>query len=117
MTKGTIGGTSNGSIDLTISTADTTAGSDGNKIQAAQNATLSVNGLSVSSASNQVRAVVPGLNLTLWQPRVSAVVLSVSRDTSVAKQAITDLVMSYNTFEGLLRDSRSGLSARQTWQS
>ena len=66
MTKGTIGGTSNGSAALTISTADTTTGSDGNKIQAAQNATLSVNGLSVSSASNQVDGVVPGLNLILW---------------------------------------------------
>ena len=36
MTKGTIGGTSNGSAALTISTADTTNGSDGNKIQSAQ---------------------------------------------------------------------------------
>ena len=58
MTKGTIGGTSNGRAALTISTADTTNGSDGNKIQAAQNATLSVNGLSVSSASNQLNGVV-----------------------------------------------------------
>ena len=66
MTKGTIGGTSNGSAPLTISTADTTNGSDGNKIQSAQNASVSVNGLSVSSASNQLNGVIPGVK-TLWQ--------------------------------------------------
>jgi flagellar hook-associated protein 2 len=104
MTKGTIGGTSNGSIDLTMSTADTTVGSDGNKIQAAQNATLSVNGLSVTSASNQVSAVVPGLNLNLMAITSSDVVLSISRDTSVAKQAIKDLVTSYNSFEGIIKN-------------
>ena len=107
MTKGTIGGTSNGSTDLTISTADTTNGSDGNKIQAAQNATLSVNGLSVTSASNQVNGLVPGLELNLLATTSTAVVMSVSRDTSVAKQAITDLVAAYNTFEGVF----SGLTA------
>ena len=103
MTKGSIGGTSNGSADLTISTADTTNGSDGNKIQSAQNATLSVNGLSISSASNEVNSVVPGLELNLLATTTTPVVMSVSRDTSVAKQAIIDLVAAYNTFEGVFK--------------
>jgi flagellar hook-associated protein 2 len=103
MTKGTIGGTTDGSVDLTISTADSTAGSDGNKIQSAQNATISVNGLSVSSATNQIDAVVPGLKLNLMETTSSAVVLSVGRDTSVAKAAITGLVNAYNTFEGVIK--------------
>ena len=107
MTKGIISGTANGSDALVSSTADTTAGSDGNKIQAAQNATLSVNGLSVSSASNQVNGLVPGLELNLLATTSTAVVMSVSRDTSVAKQAITDLVAAYNTFEGVF----AGLTA------
>ena len=111
MTKGTIGGTSNGSADLTMSTADTTVGSDGNKIQAAQNATLSVNGLSVTSASNQVSDVVPGLNLNLMAITSSDVVLSVSRDTSVAKQAIKDLVTAYNSFEGVIKGLTASGSA------
>ena len=103
MTKGTIGGTSNGSAYLTMVTEDTIVGSDGNKIQAAQNATLSVNGLSVTSASNQVSDVVPGLNLNLMAITSSDVVLSISRDTSVAKQAIEDLVTAYNSFEGIIK--------------
>jgi flagellar hook-associated protein 2 len=101
MTKGIVGGTVNGSDALVSSTADTTAGSDGNKIQAAQNATLSVNGLSVSSASNQVNGLVPGLELNLLATTSTDVVMSISRDTTVAKQAIIDLVEAYNSFEGV----------------
>jgi flagellar hook-associated protein 2 len=103
MTKGTIGGTSNGSSALTISTADTTVGNDGNKIQAAQNASLNVNGLAISSATNQIDAVVPGLKLDLMEVSTSAVVLSVGRDTTVAIAAITNLVSAYNTFEGVIK--------------
>jgi len=103
MTKGSIGGTSNGSAALTISTADTANGSDGNKIQAAQNATLSVNGLAVSSASNQVDGVVSGLKLNLMGVTSADVVLSVSRDTSVAKAAIIDLVTAYNSFDSVIQ--------------
>ena len=110
MTKGTIGGTSNGSAALTISTADTTNGSDGNKIQSAQNAAVSVNGLSVSSASNQLNGVIPGVKLDLMATTSSAVVLSVGRDTSVAQAAITNLVDVYNTFEGVIK----GLSGSAT---
>ena len=103
MTKGSIGGTSNGSAALTISTADTANGSDGNKIQAAQNATLSVNGLAVSSASNQVDGVVSGLKLNLMGVTSADVVLSVSRNTSVAKAAIIDLVTAYNSFDSVIQ--------------
>jgi flagellar hook-associated protein 2 len=111
MTKGTIGGTTDGSVDLTISTADTTAGSDGNKIQAAQNATVSVNGLSVSSASNQVDGVVSGIKLNLMAVTSADVVLSVSRDTGVAKAAIKDLVTAYNSFESVIKGLTASGSA------
>ena len=103
MTKGSISGTSDGSSALTISIADTTLGNDGNKIQAAQNATLDVNGLAISSATNQIDAVVPGLKLDLMEVSASAVVLSVGRDTTVAMAAITNLVDAYNTFEGVIK--------------
>jgi len=113
MTKGTIGGTSNGSADLTISTADTTNGSDGNKIQAAQNASVSVNGLSVSSASNQLDGVIPGVKFDLMATTTSAVVLSVGQDTSVAQAAITNLVDVYNTFEGVIKGLSSSATATE----
>ena len=104
MTKGTISGTSNNSSALTISTTDTVLGSDGNKIQAAQNALLSINGLSISSSSNQVSSAVPGLDLSLMATTSTAAVISLTRDTSVAKQAITDIVTAFNTFDGLISE-------------
>ena len=81
-----------------------------NKIQTAQNAEVTVNGLLVSSASNQISGVVPGLKLNLMSETTSDVVLSVSRDTSAAKASINDLVASYNVFEGIIR----GLTASGT---
>ncbi|WP_443631432.1 flagellar filament capping protein FliD [Candidatus Njordibacter sp. Uisw_056] len=81
-----------------------------NKIQTAQNATVTVNGLLVSSASNQISGVVPGLKLNLMSETTTDVVLSVSRDTSAAKASINDLVASYNVFEGIIR----GLTASGT---
>ena len=104
MTKGTISGTSNGSAALTLTTADTTNGSDGNKIQTAQNALLSINGLSISSPSNQVSAAVPGLELSLMEITSTPAVLSLTRDTSVAKQAITDVVTAFNAFETVISE-------------
>ena len=76
----------------------------GNKIQTAQNAAVSVNGLAVSSASNQLDGLVPGLKLNLMATTTTDVVLSVSLDTTEAKAAITGLVDAYNTFEGVVKD-------------
>ena len=74
-----------------------------NKIQTAQNAEASVNGLLVSSASNQLSGVVPGLKINLMAETTSAVVLSVSRDTNAAKASIKDLVAAYNVFDGVVK--------------
>ena len=75
-----------------------------NKIQTAQNSTVSVNGLSVSRATNEVDDLVPGLKLDLMTTTSAAVVVSVTRDTAVAKAAITGLITAYNAFEGVLSD-------------
>lgn len=107
MTKGTISGTTDGSTNLTMSTVDTTVGTDAGRIQRAQNSQISVNGLSVSSASNQLNGVVPGLMLGLMATTSAPVVLSVGRDTSVAKAAINNLVEAYNTFEGVIKNVTS----------
>jgi flagellar hook-associated protein 2 len=89
---------------LTITDSVFGLATSGNKIQSAQNATVSVNGLSISSASNQVNGLVPGLKLNLMAVTSNDVVLSVTRDTTVAKAAITDLVNAYNTFEGVIKE-------------
>ena len=111
MTKGSISGTSNGSDPLTFSTADTVNGSDGNKLQAALNSNISVNGLSVSSSTNEVDGVVPGLKLDLMATTSTAVVMAVTHDTTVAKSSITALVSAYNAFEVVMEELTSGGSA------
>ena len=104
MTKGTISGTTNNSTALSISTADTTAGTAINKIQTAQNSAISINGLSVSSATNQIEAVAPGLTIDLMETTSSAVVLSVGRDSTNTKASIISVVESYNAFETAMKD-------------
>ena len=111
MTKGSISGTSNGSDPLTFSTADTVNGSDGNKLQAALNSNISVNGLSVSSSTNEVDGVVPGLKLDLMATTSTAVVMAVTHDTTVAKSSITALVSAYNAFEVVMEELTSSGSA------
>ena len=111
MTKGSISGTSNGSDPLTFSTADTANGSDGNKLQAALNSNISVNGLSVSRSTNEVDDVVPGLKLDLMATTSTAVVMAVTQDTTVAKSSITALVSAYNAFEVVMEELTSGGSA------
>jgi flagellar hook-associated protein 2 len=82
-----------------------------NKLQAAQNSTISVNGLSVSRSTNEVDDLVPGLKLDLMATTSTAVVMAVTQDTSVAKSSITALVNAYNTFEGVMKELTSSGSA------
>ena len=94
---------------LTITDSVFGLAQSGNKIQTAQNSTVSVNGLTVSRANNEVDDLVPGLKLDLMTTTSAAVVVSVTRDTAVAKAAITGLVSAYNAFEGVLSDlTKSG---------
>ncbi len=87
-------------------TTDTTAAtySSSSKTQTAQNASITVNGLTVTRSSNEVDDLVPGLKLDLMAVTSSDVVLSVSRDTSTAKSAITNLVAAFNAFEATMKE-------------
>lgn len=62
-----------------------------------QNASLTVNGITVSSASNTVTGIVPGLTLNLFSASPGTqVTLSVARDTSAVSAAINQFVSDYN---------------------
>ncbi|MGA8939006.1 MAG: flagellar filament capping protein FliD, partial [Acidobacteriaceae bacterium] len=62
------------------------------------NASLTVNGISVSSASNTVTGVIPGVTLNLLSASPgTSVNLSVAPNTSQASTAINQLVTDYNT--------------------
>jgi flagellar hook-associated protein 2 len=60
-------------------------------------ASLTVNGIAVSSASNTVTGVVPGLTLNLLSTGATPVTLSTSADTTAASSLINQFVSDYNT--------------------
>jgi flagellar hook-associated protein 2 len=85
-----------------------TAGS-GNleQVQTASDAAFSVNGLSISSTTNQISTAIEGLTITLAEVTSNPVEITVTKNTALAESAVNNFVASYNRLE----DSLSGLSA------
>ncbi|GBG13000.1 flagellar hook-associated protein 2 [Novimethylophilus kurashikiensis] len=67
---------------------------------AAQSAALTVNGISITSASNSVSGAIDGVSLSLI--KTGSTTLNVARDTSTAKKAIQDFVAAYNSLNGTI---------------
>jgi len=68
---------------------------------AAQNALFSVNGLTISRASNLVTGVVTGTTLNLKSVTTGSVTLTVSKDASAISTRLSAFVDSYNQLKGL----------------
>ncbi|MFH1466312.1 MAG: flagellar filament capping protein FliD [Pseudomonadota bacterium] len=64
--------------------------------QAPQDATFTVNGIAISSATNEVSGAVPGLSLTLTQATTSPVTIAVTRDTETMLANVQAFVDAYN---------------------
>lgn len=75
-----------------------------NQTVAAQNASLKVNGIAVSKASNSVSDVISGVTLNLVKTTESAQTLTVSRDTSAITTSINNFVKAYNDMAGTLKN-------------
>lgn len=69
---------------------------------AAQNATATINGVAVSSASNTLTAAIPGVTLNLG--KAGTTTLNVARDTQSVKSAIEAFVKGYNDLTKTLKD-------------
>ncbi|MBL6805386.1 MAG: flagellar filament capping protein FliD [Pseudomonadales bacterium] len=81
------------------STPDIGLGEANNRLQTAQNSSITVNGLdSIERASNKLTDVIPGLELNVTAVDSNPVRLSIAEDTSVLRTAIDDLVATYNAF-------------------
>jgi len=76
--------------------------------QLASDAALSVNGLSISSASNTLSNVIEGLTLTLKQTTgATPATVTVAASTAGATAAVNDFVGSFNSFIDLVDQSAS----------
>ena len=75
---------------------------------AAQNATLTVDGIAISKASNSISDVVQGVTLTLKKTNAgSPTALSVARDTATVKNAVQAFVSGYNALTQTLKNLSS----------
>jgi len=91
-----VSNTSGATGDLTIT--NEAGGLTFNKGVTGTNASLTVDGVPISSASNTVSGVVPGLALNLAGAAPNTPVqVTITPDTSKTKQSITDFVTAYNT--------------------
>ncbi|WP_013122885.1 flagellar filament capping protein FliD [Thiomonas sp.] len=69
--------------------------------QTARNASVSINGLTVTSATNAVSGAIPGVSLNLLEASGSTT-LTVANDTSAFVQSVQSFVSAFNTTMGTL---------------
>jgi flagellar hook-associated protein 2 len=81
-----------------------------NQTSVAQNANFVVNGIAITSPSNTVTDAIQGVTLTLTKPTTVQANVTVARDTTATKTAITGFVDSYNALVSQLK-SRSAFAA------
>ncbi len=74
-----------------------------NQVQTAQNAILSVNGLTVERATNSISDVVDGVTFNLATVTTGAARIDLTRDTSGITSKIDNLVTAYKNFEDNLK--------------
>ncbi len=75
--------------------------------QAGQNAEATINGITVSSATNSLKDTIPGLTIQLSQVTAagSDTLITASTDTATMKKNVQDFVDAYNALNTLLGDS------------
>ncbi len=80
--------------DLTVS--GNTTGLNFTKAVTGSNASLTVDGIPISSTTGTVTGVIPGVTLQLGSPSASPVSLTIGADTTSATNAINNFVSAYN---------------------
>ncbi len=91
-----------------LSTSFTATGTQGQAISfssvaTAQNATLTVDGLPITSQSNAVTNVIPGITLNLVAQDTAAETLNIQPDTSTTASNIQTFVTAYNSVMSLVQ--------------
>jgi flagellar hook-associated protein 2 len=97
-------GTSN-SFSLSSKKADGTEVSNvnfGTRLQTAENATLTVDGVAISSSTNKVTDAIAGTTLELFTTTSGAANLDFTRDTTTVKTNLKALVTAYNDANSML---------------
>ncbi|MGE5560901.1 MAG: flagellar filament capping protein FliD [Chloroflexota bacterium] len=77
-----------------------------NEVQAGDNAELTINGVTVTSASNTVDAAIPGVKMTLIKPATD-INISVATDVDAIVGSIKALVDQYNSTTAFIQDKQT----------
>jgi flagellar hook-associated protein 2 len=109
-TKALTGG---GGVTFTDTDTDGTYGETAaDNTQTALDASLTVNGLAVTSASNTVSEVIPGVTLSLKKKDPAlTVTVDVQRDLSGAKTVVNKFVSAYNDLVTFMKDQQTAAVA------
>lgn len=84
---------------------DTSDPSDATRfLQTAQDAQISINGLSVRRASNQVSDLVDGVTFNLYTPTTGDARINLGRQTQAITDSVKELVKAYNDLELTLKE-------------
>lgn len=70
---------------------------------AASNAQLTINGIAITSQSNQVQDAIEGVTLNLTKTSTETATLNVARDDAVTTQAVTAFVNAYNALQNTIK--------------
>jgi flagellar hook-associated protein 2 len=93
----------NGLSSLAYDPANGTSGTE--LKQTANNASATINGITVTSGTNKFQDVLTGISFTVGKITPSAVNVSVAQDNNAITKAITDLATSYSALASLLKDN------------
>ena len=89
-------------------TSDIAAGTGLNfstSLESAADASIKINGVSMTRATNTVSDAIPGITLNLKGVTSGSASIDLNRDTSVVKTKLKDLVSAYNDVESVLKDA------------
>ena len=82
--------------------------------QAASDATLSVDGISIARAANRISDVIAGVTLDLKSTSATVVQVTVGDDTEAIKKQLDDFVKAYNAVASFIAEKTKYDSASQT---
>jgi flagellar hook-associated protein 2 len=111
-----VSGTSGAGGDITVNTAGLTDTSTGATLGYASqvpgaNASFTVDGISVSTASNTVSTVIPGVTFQLLAPSTDPVSVQIVNDTADVTSAVEAFVSDYNSVVSAVNSQESNTSS------
>ena len=99
-------------VDLAGAASTVLAGQ--NTTQAAQNAEIKLNGMTVESSTNTFANTIPGMSFTVSEVTSTAATLNVKADTEAMKKNIQEFVDTYNELNDLLTQSTKYVEESKT---